>query len=140
MIEEGLVQRLLADANVAAIVGGAVNRIYPLVMPQRDKGQPANVPCVVYRRLSASRGMTFCEQDDLVNGTFQFDSYAANYTTARQLARHVRRRLVDFTGTLTDSDTTHVDRIWLSTELDLDDPEPGLFRVSQTFTVWYREE
>jgi hypothetical protein len=139
MIEEGLVQRLLADTSIAAMLVGQTNRIYPLVMPQRVEGDPPNIPCIVYRRSGSSRDTTFCATDNLVSATFQLDSYAANYTHARQLARLVRRRLVDFTGTLTDTDATQVDSIFLSTEFDLDDPDPGLYRVSQTFNVWYRE-
>lgn len=131
-IEASLVQHLQGDADVATLVA---TRVFPLVIPQgNDK---ARQPCIVYQRIGSSRGQTFCATDRLVAGTFQLDCYGRKHTEALVLAAHVRDALVDFGG---DMHGTHVNKISLETELELLDPNPGLFRVSQTYVIWYLEE
>lgn len=140
MIEEGLVQRIVADASIVELIGGTFNRIWPGSIPQKEAGDPPSLPAIVYTRIGTFRDVGTCRTDSLVQAQFQIDSYAANWSTARALARLIRLRLVDFTGTLTDDDVTLVDRIFLSSELHLEDPEPGVLRVSQTYVVWFTEE
>jgi hypothetical protein len=136
MIEEGMVAFLSADATVAQIVGGPKTRIWPLMVPKHHEGDVDKHPCLVYQRIGRFVGTTFCESDTLVSGEFQIDSYAFNYLQARTLAAAVKDRMVDYTGLM---GTTSVDRVFLNTETDLLDPVPGLFRVSQSYTIWYRE-
>lgn len=136
MIEEGLFTFLTQDTAVAAMIGGAQVRIWPLMIPQHAQGDPDKQPCLVYQRIGRGAGSTFCATDDLVNGDFQIDSYALNYLTARRLAAAVRVRLVDYVGLM---GTISVDKVTLDTEADLLDPTPGLFRVTQSYSIWYRE-
>jgi hypothetical protein len=136
MIEEGLFTYLSADTTVAQFVGGPKTRIWPLMIPKHHEGDVDKLPCLVYQRIARFAGSTFCATDDLVSAEFQIDSYALNYLDARRLAAAVRERMVDYTGLM---DDVQVDRVSLSTEVDLLDPVPGLFRVSQSYTIWYRE-
>lgn len=129
MIEQALFEILKNAAGVAAIVG---ERITPNIATQ---GAP--FPCIVYSLVNAQRQQTLCRTTGLVRGTYQIDCDAAKYITASQLAAAVRAALIDFSGTVSG---TRVNRIFLDTEADLADPEPGLHRVSQTFVIWYLED
>lgn len=129
MIETGIAAYLNADAGLTALVG---TRIFPVLAPQG-----VTAPYVIFARAGAARSSTTCGTDKKVAGTWQFDAYAKTYKTAAQIARALRLALIDYTGLMGD---TPVDRVFLETEFDLDDPEPGLFRVSQTYTIWYLEE
>jgi len=131
MIEEGLFAHLSADAGVSSL---AASRIFPLRVPQ---GQSIGDGAVVYQRVGSTRGHTTCATDRLVQGSFQIDAYAKTYIKAISLARALRVALIDHTGPMGD---THVDRVFLETEFDTDDPEPGLYRVSATYTIWYLED
>jgi hypothetical protein len=136
MIEEGLFAFLSADTTIAQFVGGPKTRIWPLMIPKHHEGDVDKHPCLVYQRIGRFAGRTFCASDTLVTSEFQIDSYALNYLDARRLAAAVRARLVDYTGLM---GAVNVDRVFISTEVDLLDPVPGLFRVSQSYTIWYRE-
>lgn len=136
MIEEGLFTFLSADTAIAQFVGGPKTRIWPLMIPKHHEGDVDKHPCLVYQRISRFVGRTFCETDTLVAGEFQIDSYALNYFDARRLASAVRTRLIDYTGLMGD---VSVDIVLLNTEADQLDPVPGLFRVFQSYTIWYRE-
>lgn len=131
MIEEGLFAHLKADAGVFGITA---SRIFALRIPQ---GQNIGDGTLVYQRAGSDRSATACASDRLVRGSFQIDAYAKTYLRAITLARALRVALIDYTGPMGD---THVDRVFLETEFDLDDPEPGLYRVSATYTIWYLED
>lgn len=137
MIEIGLARFLEADAGVAAlVVDSALKRIFPLLIPEHVRGDPKKMPCLVYQRIATSRTATFCGTDSLVNVSMQIDCYALNYVSAKTLADAVRRRLVDYTGSMGD---THVDRVFIDVEFDLVEQDTGLFRVSQTYSIWFVE-
>lgn len=129
MIEQGLFEYLSANAGVSALVD---SRIYPSVMKQG-----VDMPVVVFSRIGSQRSRTFCATDSLVLGTFQLDCYDRGYLKAVQLAAAVRSALVDYAGLMGD---TTVNQVSLESEFDTDDPEPGLYRVSQTYSIWYLED
>lgn len=136
MIEESLVELLLADDAIKAIVGGPQDRVWPQAIPQNSQGDPEKVPCVVHRRVSDTQGETFCETEDLVAGVFQLDSYSRSYEQVRVLARLVKDRLKVSSGLV---GGVRIHKIFVGPSFDLLDPDPGLYRVSSTFTVWYKE-
>ncbi len=78
----------------------------------------------------------YCGTSRLTAGTFQIDSYAEQYVAAVSLAAAVRAALLDFQGMLNGVPVRHA---FVETEGDLLDPEPGIFRVSQTWVIWYSE-
>lgn len=129
MIEEGLFSHLKADAGLTALLRST--NIFGVIIPQNS-----GMPSVVYSRIAATRTQTLCGTDGLVKGLFQIDSYAISYLTAKKLANAVRLSLIDFHGAMGD---TRVASVSLDTEVDLDDPEPGLYRVSQTYIIWFAE-
>ncbi len=138
MIETDLPAFLAADAQIKArVVTGSFRRIFPLIIPQHAFDETAKQPCLVYRRSGATRQPLFCQTDKLIAASFQLDAYAREYIDAIQLGNAVRKALVDYSGAM---GSTTVARVFLEFEADFEDPEPGLFHVSQTYTFWYFEE
>lgn len=128
ILEQGLFAFLSADTAISAIVA---DRIFPLM--QRGDAQPS----LVYSRVAAQRTQRLCNTTDpALRGAFQIDSYAKTYEEVKELADIVRQTLVDFAG---DMGGTHVSTVILDTEIDMLDPEPGLYRVLQTYFIWFVE-
>lgn len=136
MINQALFQHLAADVAVAALVG---TRIHPLVIPQRIAASTQRVPAVVYSTSGVERGVSYCGTDALVRSTIAIDCYAAGYDAARALATAVRTALVDFSGPMGSATVVPVRTCNIETEFDLMDIEPGLYRVSQQWTIWHEE-
>lgn len=124
-----------ATAGYVAGIGGAPNRIYPLVIPQKVPHGAAQLPGVVYSITSVERQLTYCGTSGLIRTRLSVDCYDDNYDDARALAAAVRAVLLDFTGLL--GGTEDVRHMALETEIDLQDPEPGLYRVNQSWAVWH---
>jgi Protein of unknown function (DUF3168) len=133
-IETALFEFLAAQTEVQAILGEASRlRFYPLVVPQK-----ALLPGCVYRFDNTNRGRTYCATDKVVQTRVQLDSYSKNYLEAVQLAAVLRLVLVDFRGMM---GTVRVKDVAIdpNSDRDLEDPEPGLYRRWQDYTVWHVE-
>lgn len=135
MIDDSIFTLLKNSAGVAAIVyepSSSIYRIYPLVIPQGvDSTQ---TPCVVYQRVGASRGVRYTGTDNLVNAIYQIDSYATTYRAAALLAEAVRSAIVDFNGTV---GSHSIKTVNIENDFAVEDPDPGLYRISQTYSIWY---
>lgn len=137
MIEIGLASYLGGHGVVGPLVTDAdLTRVFPLLIPEHVRGESRKQPCIVYQRIGTERDGTFCETDSLAKVSMQIDVYSKSYLTAKQLAQEVRRALVDYTGPMGD---THVDKVFIDVEFDLVETDTGLFRVSQTYTIWVQE-
>jgi hypothetical protein len=130
MLSDSLFMHLSDDDAISAI---AADRIYPLLRPERDP-----TPALIYTQTAGVDDVTLCGQSGLSNKLFQLDSYAKSYSLAHQLADAVKARLAGFQGIMGDTAGTDIASIALESESDLDDPEPGLFRVLQIFNIWHR--
>jgi Protein of unknown function (DUF3168) len=127
MIEESFQTYLISDSGINAIVG---DRVYGLIAPQK-----VLPPFLVYLKVGDYPiAAGYCGPDAARHCVFQFDSYAKSYLGALRLAEAVRTALVGFTGTIGD---TRIAFVSMETEFHAPDPEPGLFRVSNTFEIWY---
>jgi hypothetical protein len=140
MIDESIFTLLRTSAGVASLVSENSSpqrfRIYPLVIPQHEDGDTSYMPCVVYTKIGTSRGVTKSGTDTLVNGTYQIDCYATTYLAAAQLANAVRNGVIDHRGTV---GSHYFATMNLENEYAVEDPDPGLYRISQTWSVWYVE-
>jgi hypothetical protein len=138
MIEDAifLLLRQAAGSSVAEDCSPTRYRIYPLVIPQHENGDLTMVPCIVYSKVGAARSVRYAATDNLVQATFQVDSYATTYRGAAVLANTVRAGMVDYAGTLAGMAVKIVN---LTNEFAVEDPDPGLYRISQSFAVWYVE-
>lgn len=130
MIEEGLYSRMTMYAPLVARIG---TRVYPMVVPQ-SKPHEVLHPCVVYQLIGRERQQRYCGTDRVVRSLYQVDTYAVSYLAAKEVAELVVACLIDFRGTMGDVFVHHIS---LETEFDLDDPEPGFYRVSKTFGIWH---
>lgn len=125
---------LTAVAPVAAI---AQTRIYPDKIPEHVYEETTRMPCAVYSRSSVERQMLFCGVDALAKFVIQVDSFAPRYDDAEALADAIDKALVGFSGVMGDM---IVNAVQPDTESQPGpDPEPGLFRVYQSFNIWCRE-
>lgn len=129
MLEESLYSFLSSDTAVSSLVNDS---IYGLIAPQ---GAP--LPRIIYSRITTQRTSTLCATDTKVRAVMQIDCYARNYKASKELAKTVRQTLTDFSG---DMYGTRVSLVTLDQDVDLDDPDPGLYRVSQTYFIWFSEE
>lgn len=123
---------MLAGSGVAALVG---SRVYPVKIPEETWSSATQRPCLVYHTPSVRRSGTFCGTDRTKADTVHVNCYARTYDEARALADTVASQVVDFRGVVGE---TLFGPVFLETETDLDDPEPGLFRRLLIFTVWNR--
>lgn len=133
--EPNLKEYLASVPAVAALVG---DRIYEGRIPQHVfDAREAILDCAVYQRVGSSgRGVGFCETDGLVPGAYQVDVYSMDSVRKTQVARAIRRALVDYCGPM---GAVRVNRVLIETDFDSEEPEPGLERRTQTYTVWYWE-
>jgi hypothetical protein len=120
---------------VAALVAA---RIYPVIAVQ-DTAQPF----LVYTMGTDERQVMYPGSSNLVPGDLEISCYARSYKVAKNLAASVRTCLIDFSGLMSANtsplSSVQVSTIHLDGESDLEDIEPGLYRVLQRFTVWYYE-
>ena len=137
---DGLKAELVASTATAAYlagVGGAPDRVYPLVIPQKKPQGFSQIPAVVYARNSVERQLLYCGTSGLVRTRVSLDCYDDTYAGAQELAAAVRETLQDFQGLL--GAIVDVRNASLETEIDLQDIEPGLYRVSQSWAFWHVE-
>src|SRR5690606_31226744 len=138
MIEDALFHILKTDSGVSALVVNATSplsyRIFPLVIEQHAYGEASKQPCIVYTLDGVDRQVKYTGTDDVSRARFQIDSYARTWDQARELAAAVLARLLDFTGAAAGIE---VKSATIENEFTLTDPEPGLFRVTQFWNVWF---
>lgn len=106
--------------------------VYGLVRPQA-----APIPSVLITRTQTVRQNTYCRQSKLVSADLQIDAYAINGDSAWAVANALRAALVDFTGMMSD---VSVNKVFLTNEFPLVDPDPGVMRVTQIYNIWYLED
>lgn len=131
MLEVDLIAFLLSVQSITTLVNGS--QIYGLKRPQGLRPLPE----LLIARTSTVRQVKFCGTDSLVNTDLQIDSYGLELAQTLTLARSVRKTLVDFKGMMAD---TYVDQVTLTNEFPVEDPDPGIVRMTQLYNFWYVEE
>lgn len=132
MLEQGLYEYAAAQTDIAAIIGQPDKlRLEKLVVPQHSR-----FPCSVMQRTGTTRDQIACGTSRLLQATVQIDHYAKTWKGAAELAEAFRLALTDFAGMMGD---VEVRNVTLQNEFDLDDPEPGLYRRSQSWLFWFTE-
>jgi hypothetical protein len=130
IIEADLRTGLLAVPEITNIVG---RQIYGIMRPRGERPLPE----VLIFKTRAERQVKFCGTDKLVNADFQIDSYGMEGLQVLTLARAIRQALVDFVGMMGDS---QIEKIFLSNEFPMIDPDPLVIRVVQIYNIWYMED
>jgi hypothetical protein len=114
------------------------DRIYPERLPQQHPSEPAVIPAAVFQLSGADRQAMFCATDGTIGAQYQIDIYAAEFDQIAPIARAIRRRLRDYSGPMGEA---RVSKVLLDNEFAVGpDPEPGLFRRTQLYTVWHWED
>lgn len=133
--EPNLYDFLRQDAAVAALIADG---IYHERIPQQGPNDVGPFPCCCWFRAGGLRTVGFSGQDQLVEGHYQLDVYAADADTKLLIARAVRKALVGYAGPMGDCS---VDQITIQTDFDQNPAmEPGLYRRTILFTIWYWED
>ena len=132
--EPNLTEYLTQVPAVVALLG---DRVFEGRAPQHVHDTDGSMlPYAVYQRVGGTPGVGFCGTDGLVPGQYQVDVYAADSVLKTQAARAIRRALVDYRGRM---GAVTVQQVLAENEFDSQEPEPGLDRRTQTYTIWYVE-
>ena len=129
MLEEGIYSLLANDAGITALVG---NRIFAV---QADEA--ANAPLIVFFGVSTVPVTGISGQNKLTKKRMQFDCYGQVYGDAKAVEKAINHALINFQGTLADTDRTYVNGIQALLSQDLFDSDANLYRVSLDFEVWF---
>lgn len=122
---------LIGDTTLNNLVSGHVFR---QVIPQQG-GAAAYVPAITFSVSGTERSKTFCRTDGSVLRRVRVDAYAITQTEAESVAMAAEAALLDYRGTV---EGLFIADISLDNEYDLEDIEPGLYRVSQQYAIWHR--
>lgn len=125
--EEGLFFYLDNHAGLSREVD---DRIYPSLLPQ----DPV-LPAVVYHRISTPREFEL-QNSFLPHPRFQFDCWAEDFQRAKAVGEQVRLALDLYKGLMGDYT---VQTVIIEDEMDLYEPERGLWRSMVEAVIWYEE-
>ncbi len=127
VIEEALYSHLAADAGVSALVG---DRIYPTLAPQE-----AELPYLVYQRVSGPRVRSHGGPSGLAHPRFQITGAAETYPSLRAVMNAVRAALDGFKGTMGGTGGVEVGGAFVENELDSEET----FVSRLDIVLWHRE-
>lgn len=116
---------------VLAEVPSLGDALYPQFIPQGREP-----PAAVYTVIDRTRQVTYGGTGKLVAAIVNVDVLARGYAESRALADAIKNALVDFKG---DMAGTRVEGVFITADQDTSDLEPGFFRVTLTFNIWYEE-
>lgn len=116
---------------VLAQVPSLGTAFYPLMIPQEREP-----PAAVYTVVDRARQVTYGGTGSLVAAIVNIDVLARGFSEARALADLIRAALTDFKGNMAG---THVEGVFIQADQDTSDIDPGYFRVTLTFNIWYEE-
>lgn len=133
MSEPNLYAFLIGRPALAMLVA---DRVYVGHVPQHDSRGVTRMPCIVVNLVAETRQQSHCGDDGLVERTVQLDVYATTWDDKVAVARALRDELRDFRGLMGD---TFVKLTRLDTQTDLTEPDPGLERRLQQWTLWFPE-
>ena len=104
MISQGLYGLLAQAAAVTGLLGKppANSQDGPPIFFASAGKQPPTPFLVMHRLEGAPAGQTLDGMSDLIEGEFQFDSYANDLPTAQKISRAVRDALKAYSGALAD--------------------------------------
>jgi hypothetical protein len=139
ILEDALTQYLGSVAAITDLLGSPAQfdapPIFGLMRPQKSV-----LPSILIARTQTERQTLFRGTDNLVGADFQIDSFSSD-SACFEVAVQVRKALLNFRGVMgTDSPGVYVDQVRLQNEFPLTDPDPGVFRFTQQYFIWYQED
>ena len=133
-LEESLYSYLKADAGLTALVS---TRIYAMRVPQS-----VSFPCLTIQRISTARIHTHDTSgaSNLSSPRFQFDAWAATYSSAKSITDALRAALNGKTGSIgTAPYALTIQSSLVVAETPELDPELDVFRSRSDYIIWYVE-
>lgn len=133
-LEDGLFTFAAAQTELVALLGEPTKfRFY-----KRKVEQGSKMPAMVMQRVGRETQRIQCGVDKTVGLTMQIDHYGKTHQEADGVgdAFRVLMQSQDFPVMM---GTVKVKSADLTNEFDLDDPEPGLLRRSQSWSIWFVE-
>lgn len=121
---------LINDAATAALVS---TRVYRQVIPQQGNAA-SYMPAITYQLESRDIQQRHIRSDGTRGDQFQVDAYAVTQDQAEAVSEALIAALQDYRGTI---EGRRIRTIALLNAFDLEDIEPGLYRVSHSFSVWH---
>jgi hypothetical protein len=139
MIQAPLSLHLLASDPLTALIGlGHAARLFEGVIPQKQASGLPRLPAVLIRDVAmGDRQVTFCGTVGTSRADVSVDCYDVTPRGAWAIAEAVRGALLDFRGVM--GGTLQVRACSIDAEIELQDLDPGLYRVSQTWAIWFLE-
>jgi len=133
VVEDGLIDYLLADTDVKALVG---TRVYPVAV-----AQDVVRPYITIQRIAVDRTYDHDGETGLCAPLIQIDCWADTYRGAKTLADKVRLAISGYNGAL---GGYTAQAILIQNEVDLSEgPSTGsekvIHRVSIDASVWFNE-
>jgi hypothetical protein len=119
---------LLADAAIAAIVAA---RVYPVVLPQGERG-----PSIVYTRVSGAGDHHMQGASGLARVRMQIDVWASTPDLAAPLANLVKERIDGYRGPM---GAVPVQGVFFADEREDYQPDIDMHRMSRDYLIWYDE-
>lgn len=126
MLEPALV------AYLRAAIPSVDGRVYPGHLPD-----PPVLPALVYQRIATRRPVSFDGPSAFVRARMQLDVWAASYGEARTIADRLRQVLVGYRGPMGALEVAIPEQVG---DLDMFEPDTGLYRVMTEFYIWHSEE
>ena len=131
-IEDALHTILAADTDLLALIGEPdLVRIFRGVAPPGTRA-----PYLSITRSTTTGIQGLCGTAGTEFVLEQIDAYGKTEDERDNLARAVFLRLRDFSGTI---GTVKIKDATRQNEFDVEDPEPGLYRRTQSWAIWYIE-
>lgn len=132
-IEEAVRGLLVASVDITTLVS---DRIYPSQAPES-----AGFPRVIYQEADRQTVMTHSGPVQTNRYTMDLSCYAADYATAKRLAKLIRRLLLGYKGTPSGVRVMGVFGESEADEIELPQhgDERGVFGVSLSLALWFRD-
>jgi hypothetical protein len=133
-IEQGITARLKGHTGLTALIG---TRVFEGGIPQGE-----TLPCVTYNRISTPRYNTHDTSGatGLASPRFQFDAWAATYTSARAISDQIRSALNGYKGAVTvGTGSITIQAALVEDERVNHSPDTGLKCLSSDYFVWHEE-
>jgi hypothetical protein len=135
-VRPGLRALLLANANIAAIVG---TRVYPVILPQGIK-----LDSIVYTRILESEPYHYVGPSGLIIARFQIDAWSESADRATVLGNLIKEHIGGFSGQVSygsasPADYVIVEGVFLVSGGDDYDSESFMHRRRADYNIVYKD-
>lgn len=130
-LEEGLKSYLSTYTGLNSLISG---RVYHMSIPEN-----ATLPCLTYQRIDTPRTTTMDSSGatgDLTSPRFQFDAWAATFSSAKAITDQVRAALNGKTGSV---GGVTIRASLASDERSSQDNDLSIYRSQSDYIIWQEE-